>query len=202
MQIPNHISLNVEGQYCMHCFSQKVQRIFRDHLTFYHCQACGNTDERSLVIDNSIVWWVNQATNAYWHESVGVLVFNNKNQTLLFKRVIYPFAYAIPAGHLDVAENAQMAALRELKEEAGIELTSIKLFSEIDMSGDKCRRGADDHRWHLYVAKIGNNIPIIINEEGEKPVWLSLSGALKQELVYPVRYFIERYGEKLIESVN
>ena len=37
-----------------------------------------------------------------------------------------------------------------------------------------------------------------INDEGVKPVWLSLEDALKKELVYPVKYFIEKYGTKLL----
>jgi len=37
-----------------------------------------------------------------------------------------------------------------------------------------------------------------INDEGVKPVWLSLEEAREKELVYPARYFIEKYGAKLL----
>lgn len=202
MQIPTNVPLDQEGQYCIHCFSQKVERIFRDGLTYYHCQTCGKTAERSLVIDNGVVWWVDKKTKEYWHESVGVFVFNSKNKALFFERVIYPFAFAIPAGHLDTGEIAAIAVKRELKEEVGIDTDNIRLFSEEDVVGDKCRRGADNHRWHLYVAKIENIEEIKINDEGVKPVWLTLDEALKKELVYPIRYFIEKYGEKISKSVS
>ena len=119
-----------------------------------------------------------------------------------FERVIYPFAFAIPAGHLDAGEIAEIAVKRELKEETGIESGSVSFFSEEDVIGDKCRRGADNHKWHLYIAKIENIEDIKINDEGVKPVWLTLGEALKKELVYPVRYFIEKYGEKLPKLVS
>lgn len=128
MQIPANVSLKNEGQYCIHCFSRKVERVFQDGLTYYHCRACGKTAERSLVIDKSVVWWIDKKTNEYWHESVGVFVFNSQKKALFFERVIYPFALAIPAGHLDTGEIAEIAVKRELKEETGIELGNIKAF--------------------------------------------------------------------------
>jgi 8-oxo-dGTP pyrophosphatase MutT (NUDIX family) len=198
MRIPKNISLNKEGQYCIECFAEKVERVYKNNLTYYHCTACGKTSERSLVIDNKIVWWVDEATREYWHESVGVFVFNSENKILFFERTIYPFALAIPAGHLDTGEDAGVAARRELQEEIGIETDKIKLFSEEDVLGDKCRRGADSHRWHLYTTKVKDINDLKINEEGINPVWLTLDEALKKELVYPARYFIEKYGDKLL----
>ena len=202
MQIPLNIPLNKEGQYCIHCFSQKVKSIFQDGLTYYQCQSCGKTAERSLVIDNNIIWWTDKKTNEYWHESVGVFIFNLENKALFFERTIYPFAFTIPAGHLDVGETADVAIKRELKEETGIKPDKITLFLEEDVIGDKCRRGADNHRWHLYVARVKKDQNIKINDEGTRPVWLSLNKALKKELTFPVRYFIEKYGERLLEKLG
>lgn len=197
MQIPTNVSLKKEGQYCIHCFSQKVERTYHNGLTYYYCQSCGKTTERSLVIDNNIIWWIDKKTHEYWHESVGIFVFNSENKALFFERTIYPFAFAIPAGHLDTGEIAEIAVKRELTEETGIKSNNVKLFSEEDVIGDECRRGADNHRWHLYVTKNESTDDIKINDEGVKPVWLTLNEALEKKLVFPVRYFIEKYGEKL-----
>lgn len=201
MRIPNDISSNKEGQFCIECFSENVERVFEADLTYYHCGSCGKTLERSLVIDNHIVWWVDEVTKEYWHESVGIFVFNFENNALFFERTIYPFALTVPAGHLDTGEDAQTAVKRELFEEAGIEIgaDNIKLFSKEYVVGDKCRRGADDHKWHLYTTRIKNIVTPKINDEGIKPVWLPLEEALQKELVYPVRYFIEKYGNQLFE---
>lgn len=188
---------NQYHQYCPNCHSENINRIFEGEKTFYLCDDCQNTSSRLIVIDPKTVWWVDKTTKEYWHESVGVFVFNSKNKALFFERTIYPFAFAIPAGHLDTGEDTDTAAKRELQEETGIEVGSIKLFSEEDVIGDKCRRGADNHKWHLYTTKVENVDTIRINDEGVKPVWLTLEEALEKKLVYPVQYFIEKYGDKL-----
>ncbi|MEK7453153.1 MAG: NUDIX hydrolase [Patescibacteria group bacterium] len=185
-------------QYCSKCHSESINRTFEGEKTFYLCNSCGDKSPRLIVIDPKIVWWIDESTKEYWHESVGVFVFNEKNKALFFERIIYPFAFTIPAGHLDIEESAETAAKRELQEEAGIEVHSVKLFSEEDVIGDECRRGADNHKWHLYTAKVKNIDEIKINDEGVKPVWLTLEEALEKELVYPVKYFIEKYEDKLL----
>ena len=199
MRIPNNIQLNKECQYCIGCFSKNIKRVFRDGLTYYYCDACGKTLERSLVIDNGIVWWVDKTTREYWHESVGIFVFDSEN------KAIYPFALAIPAGHLDSNEMALPAVIRELNEETGIhvERETVKLFSEEDVAGDQCRRGADHHRWHLYCTTINKKEPVLeINNEGVKPEWLTLEEAIDKKLVYSVKYFIEKYGDKLLKNTR
>lgn len=203
MLIPKKFSLK-EGQYCANCFSDKIKRVLKDGLTFHYCDSCGKTLERALVIDNKIVWWIDESSREYWHESIGVFVFNDQGKALFFKRIIYPFALAIPAGHLDSGEEPKTAVIRELFEETGIkpEKNEVKLFSEEDIIGDKCRRGADNHKWHLYVLKYNNTDNIIMNDEGVNPVWLSLEEALNNDPVYPVKYFIEKYGDKLLQQAN
>lgn len=91
--------------------------------------------------------------------------------------LIEQFRYALGKNTIEVAggsikksEKKENVAKRELKEETGIESDNIELFSEEDVIGDKCRRGADNHRWHLYVGNIESVGSIKINDEGKKPV--------------------------------
>jgi 8-oxo-dGTP pyrophosphatase MutT (NUDIX family) len=184
-------------QYCHQCHSEDIHRVFEGEKTFYLCNQCGNKAPRLIVIDPKTVWWVDQETMEYWHESVGIFVFNEDKRALFFKRTIFPFAFAIPAGHLDTGEDPETAVKRELQEEAGLIVESVTLFSEEDVLGDECRRGADNHKWHLYTARVPNTTNITINDEGVQPVWLTLEEAKEKELVYPVRYFIEKYGDRL-----
>lgn len=185
-------------QYCPKCFSENINCIFQDRKTFYLCTDCDSKLARVIVIDPKTVWWLDEKTKEYWHESVGVFVRNKQKKVLFFERTIYPFAFAIPAGHLDVGEKPEIAVRRELREETGIIIKKTKLFSEENVLGDKCRRGADNHKWHLYITEVDKIEKIKINDEGEKPVWLSLEEALNKKLVFPVKYFIQKYGEKLL----
>jgi len=188
---------NQYHQFCPECNSENINRIFKQNKTYYKCDNCNKISPRLIVLDPKIKWWIDNSTKEYWHESVGIFIFNESKEALFFERIIYPFSFAIPAGHLDLGENPGKAAKRELFEETGIKVGSVKLFSEEDVIGDKCRRGADNHRWHLYIAKIEKTDKIKLNDEGVKPIWLSLEQALCKDLVYPVEYFINKYGDTL-----
>ena len=189
-------------QYCPRCHSEEVSRIFEGDKTFYTCKSCQGKFPRLIIIDPEVVWWIDKITQEYWHESVGVFIFNTRGEALFFERIIYPFAFAIPAGHLEVATSLDDAAQKEVLEEVGVQLSDsdLFLFSDEDIVGDQCRRGADNHRWHLYTVSVEPDPKITMGDEGKNPHWLSLEEARKKELVYPVRYFIEKYGDKLFSG--
>lgn len=194
---------NQYHQFCLHCHSENIHRIIRNGRTLYKCENCNKETPRLLVIDPKIIWWVDKDTRDYWHESAGVFLINSKQKILFFERSLYPFALTIPAGHVDINETPINAAKRELREETGITIDYIQLFSDEDIIGDKCRRGSDNHKWHLYTAKINSpKISITLNDEGVHAVWLDINQAKKRKLVYPVRYFISKYGESIITSMS
>lgn len=200
MQIPNIIPLDQEGQYCIKCFSGSIKRVYKGQLTYYQCMACGEIRERSLVIDGHIVWYVDEH-RTYWHESVGVLLVNEQNKILCLLRKIYPFSYSIPAGHLDIGEKYDVAARRELEEETGISLVEkFKLIKEFDLSGDSCRRGSDDHRWHLYRGVISGAPKIFLSDEALLANWFSLE-ELKtlNNISFPLKYIVETLGNSILE---
>ena len=70
------------------------------------------------------------------HNEVAVFIINDKKQTLLQKRSankrFNPSKWALCAGHVDAGESLELAALRELKEEVGIDITKndLKPFAE------------------------------------------------------------------------
>lgn len=186
-------------QYCPNCTSEEINRIFEGDKTFYFCDSCQKKHERMIVIDPGIIWWVDDNTSEYWHESVGVFITNKKNQILFFERTIFPFAHSIPAGHLDTGESPLPAAIREVQEETGLTIENLTLKSEEDVIGDKCRRGADNHKWHLYTASIGDSENVVINDEGKNPAWLTIEEVLEKDLTFAARFFIEKYGESLFK---
>lgn len=181
----------------MACFSECVTRVYKKNLTFYHCGVCGKTLERSLVIDNQIVWW-EEADNIYWHESVGVVVVV-QDRMLVLMRQIFPFSYTIPAGHLDMDESGEHAAYRELFEETGIVASDLELLvTSFNMSGDECRRGCDDHRWHLYRARFNEYPKVQMNDEIRSQKWVTLPELQNEpNLAFPLRYFVDAFGKKL-----
>jgi len=186
-------------QYCEHCHAEAISRIQVGEKTFYACSSCNGRYDRSIVIDPAIVWWVDDA-NEYWHESAGVFIRNKDNRFLFFERVIFPFALTIPSGHVDAGEDAAEAAKREVAEEVGIAVKSLRKVAVHDVWGDQCRRGADVHRWHAYVTDSTEPTSPVLNNEGLRPRWLTLDEAVASDVIIPVRYMIENYKERIISS--
>lgn len=201
MKIPSNINKNIKGQYCLRCYSTKINRIFRNSKTYYFCDDCQTMSERILVIDNMIKWWIDSDDN-YWHESVGVIILNEKNKLLIIMRAIYPFAYALPAGHVNKGEEFLAAAQRETAEEIGISLPKkqFKLICNFQLPNDSCRRGSDHHLWHLYLAKIKSSDHIIqLNDESVSFHWLDIKTILsKDNITYPLKYIITNFGNKIL----
>lgn len=81
--------------------------------------------------------------------SVGMLVYR-EGKLLLIERKKYPFGFAPPAGHVDGGGSFEMAAKRELKEEAGLDAVKQELLAE-GRKDNQCRRkGGDWHYWKIY----------------------------------------------------
>jgi ADP-ribose pyrophosphatase YjhB (NUDIX family) len=192
-------NIPTDNQYhelCIDCHQEAVQAVKEEGQTFYLCSACGHKSARIIVFDPKIISWVDPVTKEYWHESAGIFVFNQANQALFFKRSKFPFVYTIPAGHLEAGETAEQAVRRELLEEAGLAVEHEKLVVTEDVANDQCRRGADYHRWHQFVAYMADHPAVTIkSDEGDQPIWLTLEQALLKELSVPVRLFIEKYGK-------
>lgn len=74
--------------------------------------------------------------NNLWHREVSVWVLNDKNEILVQRRSPNkkqnPNKYAVCAGHIDIGERPEEAAVRELFEETGIKVNENEL-NFIDM---------------------------------------------------------------------
>ncbi|MCX7358185.1 MAG: NUDIX hydrolase [Alphaproteobacteria bacterium] len=62
--------------------------------------------------------------------TVDCVVFDKADRLLLIRRAHEPFTdrYALPGGFVDVGETAEAAALRELKEETGVDGQIVRLI--------------------------------------------------------------------------
>ena len=183
-------------QYCAHCHAETVERVYEDGKTYYFCKTCQKRHERSIVIDPAVKWWVGD-DDEYWHESIGVFVRNLAGKFLFFERTIFPFALTVPSGHVDTNESPLDSARRETEEEVGIKADNLLEIATDNIVGDSCRRGADVHRWHAYLLPISKNIDVEVKEEGGNPVWLTLDEALQKDLIFPVRYVIDKFSNEL-----
>ena len=126
------------------------------------------------------------------HTSVGMLVWKD-DKLLLIERARFPFGFAVPAGHVDGDKTFEEAAIRELKEEVGLEAKVAKLLIE-GRKENKCRReGGDWHYWKIYQMETKGEV-IRSKDETKSAGWYTKSEIKKlEDKLEPVmrEWFIE-----------
>lgn len=188
--------------YCLRCRLETANERSLASGTIYVCSACTFASPRALIIDPAITWWLDR-DGEYWHEDAGVFVHNTKNEFLFLERVRYPSGLTIPAGHVDRREGPLQAVHRELYEEAGLRLPrrSFRHIAIDNIVGDKCRRGSDAHRWHIYTTAMRPGVPVKVNpSEVIRPTWLSLPEALRHELPFAIRSIITKHAPAILRA--
>lgn len=83
------------------------------------------------------------------HTSVGLIV-ERGGKLLLIERKVFPLTYAFPAGHVDEDETYEHAAVRELKEEVGLDAKRVKLVAEGRVENPCSREDGTWHYWKVY----------------------------------------------------
>lgn len=191
---------DVRRTYCLRCHAESVEWFADSGRKRCRCGACGHVDDRAVVLDPAITWWLGP-DGEYWHETAGVFVRDTRHRFLLFQRTAFPFALTTPAGHVDRGEEPTRAAARELYEETGIVSDELRLVQRLPIPGDRCRRGSDSHDWHVYLVTVPDEVEVRISpEEGESPVWLSLDEARSRSLTFAVRHLVDRLADRLEDS--
>ena len=69
-----------------------------------------------------------RATQQKFTVSVAAIVTNERGEILLLDHVLRPFSsWGIPGGFVDAGEQPEAAVRREIREETGLELTSVEM---------------------------------------------------------------------------
>ena len=123
--------------------------------------------------------------------TVDTIVFNKrKNEILLIKRGKYPFEgnWALPGGFVDMDEELEIAALRELKEETSLNLDKVKQFKAYGTIGRDPR-----HRTiSVIFYTIANESKIVkANDDASDAQWFNLNSL--PELAFDHKEIIEDF---------
>lgn len=201
MKIPSEIALEPGVVYCSECLKPTVDLRTTEAGKEYVCRSCGAASKRRVELEPSMRWWIAE-DRELWHESVGVLAFNPEGKLLIFELTKFPFGATVPAGHRDADEPAEAAALRELREETGLEPKKTEFLGEVDIPGDSCGRGADIHRWSVFISFVDSPEVVLDSSEGMNGRWFSPDEAAEQELTLPVRRIFEIFGPQIAEAAQ
>lgn len=125
--------------------------------------------------------------------SEAYVIYDNK--VLLFKRSPdsknFPNYWIGPGGHIDAGEDPLAAAIREVREETGVELDS----KNITLKGIATHHHLDKNKLFIafvFVAKIPHKQEVsIVTTEGEGN-WIEINDALQLENTFPpVKYYFD-----------
>lgn len=113
----------------------------------------------SLPEENSDTHELHREPETYFRASVGAAILNRENQVLVLEREDHPGSWQLPQGGIEPGETPRDAVFRELREEAGLDESSVDLLDEIpgwlayelplDSQSAKTGRG-QTQRWFLF----------------------------------------------------
>jgi len=128
------------------------------------------------------------------HYSVGVIIEHN-GKYLLMDRVSPPPGFASPAGHIDEGEEPNEAAIREIREETGINIAQkdLEFICEEEIPWNYCR-SIKGHYWYLYRATVDNEDIVIEKKEAKSMNWYTKEEMKELKLEEVWSYWFKKLG--------
>ncbi len=111
------------------------------------------------------------------HFSAGAIIKNSNGEYLMIDRLKPPFGFACPAGHIDEGEDGEEAVKREVEEETGLTVKSIKYIDTsdfiLDVPQETCSRGVSKHIWQIFEVEAEGDL-IFKADEVKSIAWYSV----------------------------
>lgn len=175
LKVREQVQRDRTGSYCYICGESPVRTEKTPSGEFYICEANRHRTERLFFFDGKAVYRFDE--HGITHETAGAVIQREQagqRFTLLFLRRKFPFQYTIPAGHIEIGNQPEDEAQREVFEETGLRVVNqIKPLwqNEALLLHDPCRRGANWHLWHVYLVEAEGIVKL--SEEGRIIGWYS-----------------------------
>ena len=135
---------------------------------------------------------VSYRTGEEMHYSVGAIIAR-RDEYLLIDRVKPPYGFAGIAGHVEEGESPEEAVRREVWEESGLEVTTLRLVAEGRLENNICSRGVRTHYWHVYACETKGEL--VFNAAETKSLGWHARDAIAALPLEPAwRHWFERTG--------
>ena len=127
--------------------------------------------------------------------TVGIFIFNQQDKLLLLQSHKWPEAYVVPGGHVELGERIEETAVREAKEETGLDIYDLEFINFQEFIYDPAFWKQRHFIFFDYAAKT-NGTDVVLNDEAQAYIWIEPKEALKLELDTYTRTSVEAYLKK------
>ena len=127
--------------------------------------------------------------------TVGVFIFNQQGELLLLQSHKWPGAYVVPGGHVELGERIEEAAVREAKEETGLDIYDLEFITFQQFIYDPAFWKQRHFIFFDYAAKT-DSTDVVLNDEAQEYIWIEPKEALGLGLDAYTRTSIEAYLKK------
>jgi 8-oxo-dGTP diphosphatase len=134
---------------------------------------------------------------------VHTIISNDQGEILILKRSkkndVLPEYWDIPGGTLEDGEDPSVGAIREIKEEAGLDISNVKLFfqkSNVDASKNK------QFVTLVFHSKTSDTNVVINPEEHDAFTWIKSVDVSNYKVVNYLSDCLRDYGELITNPIN
>lgn len=125
--------------------------------------------------------------------TVDVIIYDAERGVVIIRRANEPHGYALPGGFIDEGEQAEAAAIREMKEETSLDVELLGLLGVYS-------RPDRDPRQHtmstVYVGKAKDPAALKAGDDAAKAAWYKLDN-LPEPIVFDHKKILADFGEYL-----
>jgi len=122
--------------------------------------------------------------------TVGVFIFNPSGELLLLQSHKWPGKYVVPGGHVELGEHIEEAAIREAKEETGLDIYDLEFINFQQFIYDPSFWKPRHFIFFDYACKT-DSTNVQLNDEAEEHIWTQLDTAVQLPLDTYTRTSIE-----------
>jgi len=134
------------------------------------------------------------AEQTFPEPTVGVFIFNQDDELLLLKSHKWPEKFVIPGGHVELGERIEDAAVREAKEETGLDIYDLEFINFQEFIYDPSFWKPRHFIFFDYACKT-RSTDVQLNDEAEDHVWVQLDAVVHLPLDTYTRTSINKLME-------